>query len=554
MSALARYWHTIRHLRPVQLYGRVWFRLAKPRMRSRAAPPVRRWPERRWTSPAPHRVGLVAPDSLVLLNETRALSQCGWDDPAVDKLWRYNLHYFDDLTAAPSPARAEWQRALMTRWVSENPLGTGTGWEPYPTSLRIVNWIKWAFREGELPPSLAGSLADQARWLSHRLEIHLLGNHLFANAKALVFAGLYFEGPEADGWLERGLSILEREIPEQILPDGGQFELSPMYHALAVEDMLDLYNATQAFAGVIPERWRAMLASWPSRIGAMRHWMLAMRHPDGEIGLFNDAAFGIAPAPAALGEYAERLGLGGEPALSTPVAALNASGYLRVERGGAIALLDVARIGPDYLPGHAHADTLSFELSIFGQRVLVNSGTSQYGAGPERLRQRGTAAHNTVVVDRSDSSEVWGGFRVARRASPVALSVTIAPDVVVRCAHDGYRWLPGSPVHAREWRFAPGRLVVEDRVAGRFTHAEARFHLHPTVTLADEPARASEGTAILLRLPAGQHVRFAVEQGSLRVEPSTWHPEFGRTVTNLCLVVRLEHALSRIQLAWGDAA
>ena len=82
-----------------------------------------------------------------------------------------------------------------------------------------------------------------------------------------------------------------------------------------------------------------------------------------------------------------------------------------------MALLDVAPVGPDYLPGHAHADTLSFELSLFGQRVLVNSGTSQYEAGPERSRQRGTAAHNTVIVDGHDSSEVWAGFRVARRAS-----------------------------------------------------------------------------------------------------------------------------------------
>jgi hypothetical protein len=38
----------------------------------------------------------------------------------------------------------------------------------------------------------------QVRFLRKRLEVHLLGNHLFANAKALVFAGLYFSGDEAE--------------------------------------------------------------------------------------------------------------------------------------------------------------------------------------------------------------------------------------------------------------------------------------------------------------------------------------------------------------------
>ncbi|MFB1490650.1 MULTISPECIES: heparinase II/III family protein [unclassified Thiocapsa] len=54
---------------------------------------------------------------------------------------------------------------------------------------------------------------------------------------------------------------------------------------------------------------------------------------------------------------------------------------MHLEAGSAVALLDVAPIGPDYLPGHAHADTLSFELSLFGQRVIVNGGTSRYRIG-----------------------------------------------------------------------------------------------------------------------------------------------------------------------------
>ena len=81
-------------------------------------------------------------------------------------------------------------------------------------------------------------------------------------------------------------------------------------------------------------------------------------------------------------------------------------------------LLDVASIGPDYLPGHGHADTLSFEMSLFGKRTLVNRGISQYGIEVRQV-ERGTAAHNTVVINNENSSEVWSGFRVARRARPL---------------------------------------------------------------------------------------------------------------------------------------
>src|SRR5690606_4780416 len=112
----------------------------------------------------------------------------------------------------------------------------------------------------------------------------------------------------------------------------------------------------------------------------------------------------------------------------------------------------MAPVGPDYLPGHAHADTLSFELSLFGQRVLVNSGTSCYGHGSERIRQRGTTAHNTVVVDGADSSEVWSGFRVARRARAINPEVHDHQGLEASCSHDGYHRLPGRVTHHRRWR------------------------------------------------------------------------------------------------------
>jgi len=543
---LIRYWHTLRYLRPVQFYGRVWFRLVRPKIDLRPAPLSRALHRGQWALPARRSSSLVDVEQFFFLNETRDLSAHGWDDAALDKLWRYNLHYFDDLNAQDATARGAWHQALLLRWVRENPPAAGSGWEPYPVSLRIVNWIKWALSGNALPTECLDSLAAQARLLARRLEIHLLGNHLFANAKALVFAGLYFDGPEAKNWLEKGMRILVREVPEQILADGGQFERSTMYHALALEDMLDLCNVTTAFAGAVPPYWRATAADWRTHIGPMRNWLAAMCHPDGEISLFNDAAFGIAPAPAELERYADDLKLAPPGRAQMGVTHLAQSGYVRVAQDAIVALLDVAPIGPDYLPGHAHADTLSFELSVFGQRVLVNSGTSCYGLGSERTRQRETAAHNTVEVDGQSSSEVWASFRVARRARPLGLKVVCDGGVEVICSHDGFRRLPGQPVHTRKWLFEDASLVVADRVSGQFGCAEARFHLHPAVTLDAHDG----GVTGRLGLGNGCWLTWRVEMGELVVEESTYHPRFGINESSRCLVLRLRDGGSRIRFDW----
>lgn len=548
ISRIARYWHTLRYLRPVQFYGRIWFRWFRPRIDLRSAPPRRILSARTWVLPARRLPSLISAEQFCFLNETRDLSVHGWDDAALDKLWRYNLHYFDDLNARDAAARSEWQVALLSRWVRENPPAAGTGWEPYPTSLRIVNWIKWELSGNELPPECLESLAVQVRWLMQRLEIHLLGNHLFANAKALVFAGLFFDGPEAAIWLEKGMGILKREVPEQILADGGQFERSTMYHALALEDMLDLCNVATVFSAALPACWQVVVSDWQTRIGVMRHWLAVMCHPDGEISLFNDAALGIAPSPAELERYARDLGLTSSRFLSEGVTHLAQSGYVRVARNGRVALLDVAPIGPDYLPGHAHADTLSFELSVSGERVLVNSGTSCYGLSAERLRQRETAAHNTVVVDNQSSSEVWAGFRVARRARPIGLEIEHQEDEVeIVCSHDGYRRLPGRPIHTRKWRFDAASVVIEDHVSGRFHHAEARFHLHPAVM----PEIFSDGKTGCLKLAGGRRLNWQVESGEPRIEEATYHPCFGISEPTRCLILRLQESGSRIRFNWA---
>ena len=412
-------------------------------------------------------------------------------------------------------------------------------------SLRIVNWIKWLVRERGIDPSAAStvfrSLELQSHVLSQRLETDLLGNHLFANAKALIFAGCFFEGASADGWFERGAQVLSRELDEQILTDGGYFELSPMYHSIILEDILDLLSLQQAYPGR-PWAEHGLGRSHLEQIArSMLGWLGGMTHPDGQIALFSDAAMGVAATLAMLTRYAERLGLTVQvPSRADGIRAMNASGFIRVDRGLVSAILDVGTVGPDHVPGHGHADTLTFEWSLADQRVLVNTGTSLYGEGPERLRQRGTAAHNTVVVDDQDSSEVWRGFRVARRAYPRDVTADVSSEPwTVGAAHDGYRRLPGRVIHRRRWEIGSNSLLVADRVEGKHRTAQARFHFHPQIQVALHGAR--DGS---LRGADRLTARFVITRGRAWLDDSTYHPEFGCSIRNLCLVVELDHAES----------
>lgn len=540
-----RWLHTVRHLRPVQIYGRAWFRLHRPSVDLSPAPPLRA-PSEKLPPLIRRKCSFLRPWVFRFLNEERELGgAAGWDSPSLGKLWRYNLHYFDDLTAEGSEGRGAWHQEWILRWVRENPPGRGTGWESYPTSLRMVNWIRWALAGNVLPPECLRSLAVQARWLFGRLERHLLGNHLWANAKALVFSGAFFEGPEARRWLTAGLKLLCRELKEQVLSDGGHFERSPMYHAIVLTDLVELTQLGLGYGDVLPPE---DTAAWREVMSRMLRWLAVMTHPDGEIAQFNDAAFGIAPRPSEIAAGAKALGVPSDAVLTGAIYDLAESGYVRLQKGPAVLIADVGEIGPDYLPGHAHADTLSFEMSLYGQRLIVDTGTSCYDVSDERVRQRGTGAHNTVQVDGEDSSEVWGSFRVARRARPVDRMIRQEDGVLtVACAHDGYKRLRGRPVHRRQWSLGEGRLLVRDSIVGSFAGAVARFHFHPAVK-AEEGENSGTGS---LELPGGERVLWRVKGGDQSLLSGTYHPEFGLSLPNRCLEVVLKSDCCEVEFTWG---
>lgn len=417
--------HTLRHLKPIQFTNRI----------------ARRFPRRTPTARIARRAATGTWVEPVFFTPQGPSQDC--------RLRDYMQHYHE----SPSPG-------LIQSWIETNPIGSGAGWEPYPLSRRIPNWIRWALTHPDpgLSPVALRSLGEQAGYLSARVEYHLLANHLFVNAKALIFAGCFLDH---DPWLNQGLAILADQIPEQILADGGHFERSPMYHSLILEDLLDLINLGRAYPGLLPD--------WSPIAGRMLGWLDAMTHPDGRIAFFNDATFGLAPEPAQLHHYAARLGV------VTKRTQLGGSGYIRLQNEATVVLFDAAPIGPDYQPGHAHADTLSFEMSHHGRRVIVNSGISTYEAGAQRSFERSAAAHSTARIDGRDQSEMWSAFRVARRARPI--DVRTDHQTFAEAAHTGYRRL--GITHRRRIELG-GRLTVTDSVEGNGAHAvELFFHFHP---------------------------------------------------------------------------
>lgn len=545
LRKLTRLFHTVRYLKLTQVLYRLFYRFSQVRLCKKQPAVVRRWahgwPAVRWGKLSTSD----AVDFTFLGTTGRVQLPEDWQAGRHAKLWLYNLHYLDDLNANGIDERPDLALKLVRSWIGANPPVAGEGWEPYPLSLRTVNLVKW-FAQGETPADdYLYSLADQGDALSQQVEYHILGNHLFANAKALIFIGAYLDGPQADRWLAKGLRLIDRQISEQFLEDGGHFELSPMYHAILLWDMCDLVNLGQC--SQLPTV-SLRLPQWLAVIERGLKWLSSMLHPDGRIAFFNDAAFGIAPDFEHLLAYATRLGARSPTIPSNGVIFNSDTGYIAVVPiEGVKAILDVAAVGPDYQPGHAHADTLSFELSVFGRRLIVNSGTSQYGEGPERQRQRSTSAHSTVEVAGQDSSEVWAGFRVARRARSVVENIDMGlSPICIQAAHDGYLRLEGRHIHRRKWMFFNDELVITDELTGGRAPSIARFYIHPDVYITQEAEHC------VADLGANGRVMFdftGAEQ--VRVVASTWHPEFGCAFANQCIEVAFSSGSLKTRIRWG---
>ena len=82
-TKLGRYWHTLRHLKPVQFYGRLWFRLYRPPANTSALAPPMRLARGSWQLPAARAPLILGPCQFKFLNLNHRLpAQGGWEDAA----------------------------------------------------------------------------------------------------------------------------------------------------------------------------------------------------------------------------------------------------------------------------------------------------------------------------------------------------------------------------------------------------------------------------------------------------------------------------------------
>ena len=502
------YLRTIFYLKPLQLFYNIYYRLKKPKSFSIQTPELSGLSAKIPFPKMPQT--FFGNFDFCFLNDRRKLAfPADWNNGKIGKLWLYNLHYFDYLRQENiSPSDGEM---LISQWINDNPAPVGNGWEPYPISLRIANWIKYALCGNKLPPATLNSLALQAEFLCRRTEKHLLANHYLANAKALVFAGMFFKGKTAEKWLKKGLAIYKKELPEQILPDGGHFERSAMYHSIILEDLLDLYNISANI------ELREIIEN-------MLKWLSKMTSPDGGIVFLNDAANGIALSPEKIFAYAKALSLE-VPTDSTASADLPQTGYARLCAGKWTLICDGAPIGPSYQPGHAHADTLSFEMWYGDKKIFTNAGTYEYIDTPIRKYQRSTAAHNAVMIDGKNSSEVWKAHRVAQRANIVRREFS---ENAFYAEHDGYK----PRIHGRKWEVSESKVKIEETIVG---NGECRIDVFYHLASGAKIDSVENG---LIKISVGDsafEMRYS-PQYKLAVSAGKFSPEFGKLLDSQTLI------------------
>jgi len=335
--------------------------------------------------------------------------------------------------------------------------------EPFPISLRTINWVKFLSFNTINDPNINNSLYRYYIILLDNLEYHLLGNHLLENGFSLLFGAYYFNDEKL---YLKAKKILKYELDEQILNDGAHFELTPMYHQIILFRILDCINLVQNnnFKN------QDLLELLKNKASIMLGWLKNITYINGNIPLLNDSTNKIAPTSKELFDYAKRL------KVKIENKELKESGYRKITNDNYECVIDIGNIGPDYIPGHAHSDTFNFELQVKSKAFIVDTGLSTYETSNRRTLERSTSSHNTVEVNSKNQSEVWAGFRVATRAKIIDLTEN---SNFIEATHDGYK--KDNIFHTREWSFEENKIIIKDSLS-KSADAVFRLHFHPSIT------------------------------------------------------------------------
>lgn len=460
-SKIRTVYHTIRHLTIIQFFYRVYYVFRSYVYKSPNRDVIKNPNETLlWNPKLYSDASYVENKSFTFLNKEISITKgIDWNYSAYGKLWTYNLNYFDFLSQENITKEAGLE--LIRNYIdSDTTLKDGL--EPYPISLRIINWVKFLAKHEIIDTEINSSLHWYTRILLKNIEYHILGNHVLENGFALYFASYFFKNEE---WLQKATSIIKKELHEQILTDGGHFEQSPMYHKIILSRVLDcLYLGMQ-------NNWEkdTLSETFLNKASIMLSWLSQVTFSNGEIPYVNDAAAGITFSSKELFSYASSLELNWDGNLH-----LNDSGYRMIRKPSYELFIDIGNITASYQPGHLHADALQFLLNHNDQPLVVDTGVSTYDKNALRTKERSTSSHNTVETIRGNQYEVWGGFRVARR-SKVIIEKEDHHSINAKIKHFT------SGIHYRSYSWDDTTVSIKDRVASSDNIGRASFHFHPDV-------------------------------------------------------------------------
>ena len=481
LHQIKRLYHTLKHLKFTQVYHQIKYRLVKPKRvvtlwrGAFAQVDLADFPKKQKSLSICEDMWSF---SFLNLEQSFSHDSIDWSFGNYGMLWTYNLNYFDWLHQ-PDMSKEQGLDAL-SQYFSTPVEKNSIILHPYPTSLRIINTAKFIAKWNITEDWLYNELIADLKFLSRRLEYHLLANHLLENAFALYIGGLITNQGE---FIQKGKNLLIRELKEQVLNDGMHYERSPMYHLIILERSLDALN----FAKATSDDLESTLQSYVVRMtGFAMNWEDLDRIP-----MMQDSAYDIAlPVPEVL-KYSKIL-LGEYYPFNSNE--LKDSGYRKLKVGSFSMFVNVGSIGPSYQPGHAHADELNFELFFKGAPIIVDTGISTYEKNFRRQEERSTSSHNCVTIGSKNSSDVWSGFRVGKRAKVINESSGLMAQ------HNGYT----SSTVSRSWKVVDSGILIIDEVlkkGNQIDDVKGRIHIHPDIEITQiDPTAFSLGKNLLLSL------------------------------------------------------
>lgn len=478
-----------------------------------------------------------------------------WEPAGASEAWLAAMHGFTwlrDLRSAGGDAARRLSRDLTRDWLERyGERWSAPTWEPLIMAQRILVCLTQyeyfaATAEPALQSALIESLGRQARCLQRLLPAGLVGVDLLSAIKASLFAALCLPGGK--GLRARGETLLRRELQRQVFDDGGQIERSPSRLAGMLRDLIDLRALYSAAGESAPDELElAMLRVTPL--------LKSLRHGDGTLALFNGSR---EEESWYIDLLLQRAAMRGRSVGAPTVTAKNTlqAGFQRLQSGRSLLLVDG---GPPPPPGYdeqAHAGTLSFEMSVGREHLIVNCGGHSSHSDLNFLL-RGTAAHSTLSVGDINSSAVLSGGGLGHRPGEVACRREESEgNVWLEMSHDGYARRLGLQHQRRLYLAAGGDdLRGEDRVTllpgkqmGSIEEdAVLRFHLHPDVA-----ATLLQGGSVLLRLKRGGGWRFRQAGGTVALEPSLYSGA-GEGPPRQCeqIVIRAPIAGKKIAVKWS---